>query len=673
MIFPAQGQTLYEFGNPSGEEQLYIELINRARADPPAEGARLATTTDPDVLSAYSQFNVNLTMMQNEFNAIAAQPPLAPNALLTSTARSHSAWMLANAKQAHNETNPSNTPWSRITDAGYSYSTAGESIYAYCKSVWFGHAGFQVDWGTGGTGGMQAGRGHRANNHNGAFREIGVGVVLGSNGSVGPQLVTQDFATRFSSPSLGTGVAYYDLNGNDFYDIGEGISGLTVTVEGASQYCNTADGGGWVVPVPGTAATRTVTFSGLNVNQSTPLVFPASKNAKADLKLSYTPPTITSPASAENGSELTLAFAAVGGATGYQWNRWNLGTAPAENCESTTGITSSTSGGYTVLNTAVKQQGSASFHLQNSTGTHQSIELNGLYFGGNAPSLSFQSSVRLATSSEHFKVQIREPGGSAWLDIYDQQGSNGWGETAFTLRSAALTAMTGKSFQIRFLLDAGNGYRFTNTGNSVGWFIDAISFTDVSILQNQTTELLATNSGSFTPAPGTYLMSVAPVISGRPFPPSYQTLTVTDPPPEPPSAPSFATWAANLENEHSLPAGTLSAPNGDYDHDGRSNLIEYAFGGSPVSGNDPPASLPAPSTTETHFVLTYQRDTSLSDLTYTPQACPIMENWKAPGEAGAPAGFTDEWVSSDGPIETREAKIPRSSGTCFLRVRISRQ
>ena len=51
---PCPGLTFYDFGNPTAEEQLYLELINRARANPPAEGARLAATTDPDVLSAYS-------------------------------------------------------------------------------------------------------------------------------------------------------------------------------------------------------------------------------------------------------------------------------------------------------------------------------------------------------------------------------------------------------------------------------------------------------------------------------------------------------------------------------------------------------------------------------------------------------------------------------------------
>ena len=79
------GQTLYDFGNPTGDEQLYIELINRARADPPAEGARLAAST-----------------------------------------------------------NPSNTPQDRVIAAGYSYNSMAENAYAYYSNTFRGHAGFQV-------------------------------------------------------------------------------------------------------------------------------------------------------------------------------------------------------------------------------------------------------------------------------------------------------------------------------------------------------------------------------------------------------------------------------------------------------------------------------------------------------------------------------------------------
>ena len=528
LTVPCRGLTLYDFGNPTADEQLYIELINRARADPAAEGKRIAATTDLDVLNSFSYFGVDLAMMQSEFNAIPAQPPLAPNACLETSSRGHSAWMLANATQSHYETNPTNDPFTRMLADGFSYSSAGENVYAAAKSVWYGHAGFEVDWGSG-SGGMQNPRGHRANIHNATFREIGVGVVFGTNGATGPQLVTQDFGTSASNPTLATGVAYYDLNSNNQYDVGEGIAGLTVNVSGAdvTGYCATAIGGGWVVPVPATAATRTVTFSGLNVNQNVNLVIPASTNAKADLKLTYLAPAITSSASAVADVPLAVTFNPVGGATSYKWNRWTSSAAAPENCESIVNITASTTGTYTILNTNVKQQGAASFHLANSTASSQWLQLNTIYYGLTSPSLAFQSSVRYATNSEKFKVQIKEEGGVDWQDVYSQTGTNGPGESVFNPRTAALTGMTGKAFRVRFLLSYGGGGYYGSSGDSVGWFIDAITFSGVAALGNNTSATLAGTSGSFTPAAGTYLISVAPVISDREFPAAYQTLTVS--------------------------------------------------------------------------------------------------------------------------------------------------
>ncbi len=297
MTTRAAGQPIYSFGNPTADEQLYIELMNRARANPAAEGVRLAAITDPAIVNPYTQFNVDLAMMQAEFAALSPLPPLAPNAALTVAARGHSQWMLANQTQAHNQTNPANTPWDRMEAAGYvDWSTLGENVYARAKSVEYGHAGFEVDWGGNGPGGMQADRGHRVSIHSEDFKEVGVGVVHGTNGTIGPQLVTQDFGEPWDDQSFGTGVAFYDLNGNGFYDLGEGIAGLTVNVSGASQSCLTADGGGWVVPVPRKAATRTVTFSGLAMNETRSLAVPTGSNAKADLMLTYSPPTIISPA-----------------------------------------------------------------------------------------------------------------------------------------------------------------------------------------------------------------------------------------------------------------------------------------------------------------------------------------------------------------------------------------
>ncbi len=662
----AGAQTLYAFGNPTAEEQLYIELINRARAFPAAEGARHAASTDPAVLQAYDYFNVNLAMMQSEFNAIAAVPPVAPNAKLATAARGHSLWMLNNKTQSHDESNPYNTTSQRITAAGYVWSTVGENIFAHSNDPAFGHAGFEVDWGPG-TGGMQSPRGHRDSIHSAAFREIGVGVLLGSNGPVGPEIVTQNFGTQQTAGSFGTGVAYYDLNSNDFYDLGEGIAGLTVNVNGTTDYCQTAIGGGWAVPIPTASATRATTFSGLGINQTRSLVVPTSQNAKIDLKLTYAPPAITSEATAIPGNSHTFAFTAVGGATGYKWNRWTAAAATPENCENLSNVTTATAD-YAVVNTAVKQQGAASFHLVNPVPpTDQSLELNTKFFGQDTPNVTFQSMLKITIPSEQFKVQVKLEGSSTWQDMDVQQG--GTTQSGFSPRTVQLSAMAGKIFRLRFLLDYNSDGYYGQTGNDFGWFIDAISFSGVTALGNNVSQTLTGTSGSFTPTAGNYLMAVAPIISGIEFPVASQSFTVSAP-----AIPTFATWASDIETANSLAAGTIANnPNADPDGDGRANLVEYAFGTSPTSANEAATRLPALQPSASDIVIRYIRDTDLADVVLVPVASSDMGVWKAPGESGAPAGFTDTLVSTAGNLQTREAKLSRSSGAkWFLRVRVTK-
>ena len=70
--------------------------------------------------------------------------------------------------------------------------------------------------------------------------------------------------------------------------------------------------------------------------------------------------------------------------------------------------------------------------------------------------------------------------------------------------------------------------------------------------------------------------------------------------------------------------------------------------------------------------MTYQIDTSLPGLTFTPQASTALTAWKAPGEIGAPAGFTDTIISTANGIQTHEAKIPLTSGNrVFMRMRVA--
>ncbi len=250
---------LYSIGDPTPQEQFNLELINRSRANPPAEGVRLRDTSDPDVKASYAYFQVDTSLMATEFAAIAPAPPLSMNGSLMAAARAHSQDMLSNQFQGHNGSDGS-TVGDRIATPGKYWLAFAENVYAYSRSVFYGHAGFEVDWGTG-LGGMQTPPGHRLNLHNSAYREIGIGIIQGSNGNFGPQVVTQDLATDLSPAPFITGAAYVDSNQNEFYDIGEGLGGITVTVSGSNFSAVTASAGGYSVPVPGDG-TYTVNFSG---------------------------------------------------------------------------------------------------------------------------------------------------------------------------------------------------------------------------------------------------------------------------------------------------------------------------------------------------------------------------------------------------------------------------
>src|SRR5437868_6621157 len=107
------GQTQYDSGNPTADEQLVLEFINRARANPTAEGQRLG-------------IDINEGLPQNAV----VRPPLAMNKILLGTARAHSQDMYTRKFFEH--TNPDGKdPFERMAAAGYTnYTTEGENIAA---------------------------------------------------------------------------------------------------------------------------------------------------------------------------------------------------------------------------------------------------------------------------------------------------------------------------------------------------------------------------------------------------------------------------------------------------------------------------------------------------------------------------------------------------------------
>jgi hypothetical protein len=507
---------LWSIGDPTDQEQSYLEFINRSRANPPAEGLRLANTTDPEVLASYSFFSVDLEMMKSQFNAIAAVPPLAMNAQLLAAARLHSGDMFTNQFQGHDGSSGSG-PGQRITAQGYPWTTYGENVFAYAESAWHGHAGFNVDWGYG-PGGMQSPPGHRNSIHNANFREVGIGVVNGMNGSIGPQTVTQDFASRGNIPMI-TGVAYYDLNGNSFYDLGEGIGGITVNVPGSAYYAVTAASGGYAIPVT-TNGNYQTTFTASGLSTSRVATVTSGRNVKIDIVPNYTPPTISGPASPAIGASNVYTFGSVGAAIGYEWERTLLQPYTAvEGAENgAANVTISASAGYSVIDSAVEDTGSYSFHLAHpSPPVNQYITLNPVLRLGANSVLAFSKRLGWASTDQVARAQISTDGGATWVNLWSQAGLNGSGESIFTRVTNSLAPYAGMSARIRFVYAFAGGSYYSQTSSGTGLYLDNISISDAQLAATPVISATSSlNHFAFTPTnAGPYQLRVRALLEGR--------------------------------------------------------------------------------------------------------------------------------------------------------------
>jgi hypothetical protein len=274
--------------HPDGNEQQMLWLANRARSDPAQEGIWLATEDDPDIAAARTSWGVNVTVLQNDFAAIPAKPPAAFDVRLYNAAKAHSDYLVSIDDQTHAGQRQ------RVDDAGFKWQSWAGIVFAYSKHAVYGHAGFNIDWGVG-PDGMQDPPGHRnaIMSVNGNYANVGYAVVAESNpnSNVGPLVITGNFCyadTGFANyyNQFLVGTVWTDSNGNDQYDPGEGIGGVSVTPGQGTYYAVTAKSGGYSIPIT-SAGTYQVTFSGSIVTTpATRTVSIGSTSVLLDLKYS---------------------------------------------------------------------------------------------------------------------------------------------------------------------------------------------------------------------------------------------------------------------------------------------------------------------------------------------------------------------------------------------------
>lgn len=531
----AQAVVQHSIGDPTDDEQMHLELINRARADANAEALRLIALSfiNRDVREQFEAWQVDTNLMKAQFATNPPAGPLSFNANLINAARAHSQFQFDTADQTHTGSGGSDAG-QRATAAGYVWANIGENVFTNATSAEQGHAAFEVDWGPG-PGGMQTALGHRKSIHSPTFLEVGIGIVKGYNVAngrgVGPQVITEDFGRPSINTTFVTGVAYYDINGNDFYDIGEGLPGVRVTVDGLPTFAITTTSGGYSIPVP-LNGVRTVRF---NVNGAAEVSATANVttiNAKVDFKPAYIAPNvITSPANVYAGIPAAYTISSLPGATGYRARLTGLAALAVEGAEGPlTNLEIKTTGGYPVVSTAFKASGASSFHLAHVPDSavngsyRQTIEfVNPIYVQDNAR-IDFQSRMAIATTEQFAALEVSEDGEN-WTTIWTQPGLDQPGESAFSPKTASLASYPGKLIRVRFVFDIapqGSYYGFPPSDPNffrLGWYLDDVTFVNAKGALDQTeSPISSTTSVNVTPpATGTFLVQFQAIAGARNF------------------------------------------------------------------------------------------------------------------------------------------------------------
>lgn len=203
---------------PLAEDIYFLELINRARANPDAE-AQL--------------YNIALNEGVSLSSTISSDPkqPLAFNLNLYRAALAHSEDMVAQDYFSHYTYLTDDSPSDRANYQGYNYFS-GENIAINMSTApleitqensAYHHELLFVDE-------NYPNRGHRVNMLSASHAEAGVAFAHGDYEKYTNAVVsTSDFG-RGEEPAYICGVIYDDRNQNLFYDVGEGIPHATVTL-----------------------------------------------------------------------------------------------------------------------------------------------------------------------------------------------------------------------------------------------------------------------------------------------------------------------------------------------------------------------------------------------------------------------------------------------------------
>ena len=304
---------MYSHGDPTDAEQLILELINRARADPYAEGKRLG---------------VDIT--EGVKGEVAPRPPLSLNARLSKAARAHS-WDMRMHGFSQTDSEGLYYP-DRMKNAGYLGTPIGEHI-ARGGSPERLYEILMLEENP------VPGLSHRevllgiGYDHN----EVGIGYLPASGGY--DDFLTTEYGYSPDQAFI-VGVVYMDLDADGFYDPGEGLDGVTIMPSSGSYYAVTSESGGYAIPITSQGLLM-VTASGgglktpiaMTVETQIPgdnvkldFILQSEPESAQDLEIRVVGEGKTSPSpdevhSYEWGSVILLSASP---AEGWRFNRWEI-------------------------------------------------------------------------------------------------------------------------------------------------------------------------------------------------------------------------------------------------------------------------------------------------------------------------------------------------------------
>ena len=270
-----ENRTLLSAVYPTASEQYWLELTNRARANPLAEAARFG-------------INLNEGLPGGTISSTPKQP-LAFNPYLAGAARTHAQHNLNVDYLTHYGAggidlkaqfqNAGYTwvwPYKGMQNIAWVHQTADPSTGPdYFQQILF------VDT-------VASNRGHRTTIMDGSLDEVGMGIGYGNFAGNNAQLGVMDFAysNTHGSDVFLTGVVFTDgVNRNSFYTPGEGMGGVTITArrsDGATFSTQTWGAGGYTLRLGQGTYTITASGGGLASAVSRSNVYVGNDNVKVD-------------------------------------------------------------------------------------------------------------------------------------------------------------------------------------------------------------------------------------------------------------------------------------------------------------------------------------------------------------------------------------------------------